>query len=262
MLSDIQRRILEVTARDRTLTNYVAGDVALNRRSQRIGRFIDVFCDETGLVRQTSRQDIATLHKAGFTVRITVEEAATVQVDVGRFRIETPIRWFEAKLERFFAAQRDADFGCRLHDVDLAVDKITSAAGHLDAGDLADLVGSVSAVGPLGPLIWAATAKTDHGPGRLIEELRRRVDACPLEELVQIPLDSPMEARQAKDELLAALGRAEVWARDEAPEVAPGQLFVDAKDRPVEATQAMIDAGDAAARALVAEGAVPKAGGS
>jgi hypothetical protein len=262
MLSEIQRRILEVTARDRTLTNYVAGDVALNRRSQRIGRFIDFFCDEKGLVGQMSRQDIANLHKAGFTVRITVEEAETVQADVGRFRIETPVRWFEAKPERFFAAQRDADFGCRLHDVDLAVDKIVSAVSHLDEGGMADLVGSVSAVGPLGPLIWAATAKTDHGPGRLIEELRRRVDACPLEELARLPMEPPMEAGQAKDVLRAALQRAEVWARDEAPEVEPGQLFVDAKERPVEATRAMIDAGNAAARPLVAGGAVPKAGGS
>ena len=61
-------------------------------------------------------------------------------------------------MRRFFPAQNDPEFGFRLHEADLAVNKVLCAARRNSAArDAVDLVNIVDRYAPLGPLVWAVS---------------------------------------------------------------------------------------------------------
>jgi hypothetical protein len=145
--------------------------------------------------------------------------------------------------KRFFPLIADPEFGMRLHDVDLAVNKVLCASSRRQARDFVDLV-EIAQGCPLGPLIWAAAAKSPYGPGRIIEEIRKNARGLGKAELSAVRMASGSEVDPVKilDTLEKELTRAEQYVTTVAPEDKIGMLFVDANEHPIEADErALLD---------------------
>jgi len=92
----------------------------------------------------------------------------------------TIIQWFAETRQRFFPLVRDEEWGARLHQADLAVNKVLAAAGRSKARDIADLVAIGRNYCPLGPLVLAAAGKPPNfSPRRTIDEIRRHILSIP-----------------------------------------------------------------------------------
>src|SRR3546814_10070209 len=75
---------------------------------------------------------------------------------------------------RFFPLVRDDEWGARLHQADLAVNKVVAASTRRKARDFVDLVSISTYMCPLGPLVFAAAGKSPLSPTRIVDEIRRR----------------------------------------------------------------------------------------
>ncbi|MHB1217774.1 MAG: hypothetical protein ACYC1L_06205 [Alphaproteobacteria bacterium] len=249
-LTDLQRMVLETIARNRDARSYVAGGAALNRDRARISDDLDIFLDAEGDVAPTVERDLTAPRDAGFSVEETVRAAGTVEAIVRRYGFETRIQWMEETQRRFFPLVGDPRFGVRLHDADLAINKVLCAADRRKPRDMIDLVEIERDYCPLGPLIWAAAAKSGFGPGRIIEEIRANARGYAPEELATVRMSdgSEIDPDRVRERLRGALSRAEHYVMEEAPDDHLGALFVDDKERPVEADAEMLKRG--AARAV------------
>ena len=107
----------------------------------------------------------------------------------------------------------------------------------------------IAKVHPLGPLVWAATAKSQFGPGRIIEEIRRNARSIGQDELRAVRMMPGGEVVGAAliDSLEKELARAERYVITIAPIGKIGALFIDANERPIEADEAMLSRGEATA---------------
>lgn len=252
-LTDLQRMVLSVIARNRDSRSYIAGGAALNRDRPRISDDLDVFHDAANDVAATVERDMAALRAAGFSVEEAFRSAGTVEAIVRQYGFETRIQWMEETQRRFFPLVPDSQFGVRLHDADLAVNKVLCAAERGKPRDTVDLVEIARDYCPLGPLIWAAAAKSSFGPGRMIEEIRANARGHAPEELGAVRMSDGSEIDPARVRALLrdALAQAERYILGGAPDARPGLLFVDREERPVEADDAMLARGEA--RALPCE---------
>jgi hypothetical protein len=68
---------------------------------------------------------------------------------------------------------KDEQWGLRLHQADLAVNKILVASSRKKARDFADIVAITASMCPLGPLVMAAAGKPPgYSPQKIIEQIR------------------------------------------------------------------------------------------
>jgi hypothetical protein len=256
-LTKIQRDVLDVLARRRTASSYVAGAAALNRDGPRISDDLDIFHDLAEEVRIAASADLDALRQSGFDVRVTIDEVGTVEATVGRFGRETTIQWMDETRRRFLPLERDRRFGVRLSTIDLAVNKILAASSRRQARDAVDVAQIAKTLAPLGPLIWAAAAKTTRGPGRIVEDLRRTVTGFSDDELASLRSDPAVEPDAVRSVLTAALDRAASWVERTAPAETLGKLLLDARLRPIEADEGTLASGKAMAHPISDGGAVP-----
>jgi hypothetical protein len=108
-------------------------------------------------------------------------------------------------------AVQDETGGFRLHDVDLATNKLLALAGRDEVRDYVDVLDAHERILPLGALIWAAAGK-DPGlsPHAILELLKRR--GRPRQtELDRLHLARPIDAGEAKEHWLRALQEAEAF---------------------------------------------------
>jgi hypothetical protein len=207
-LTKLQSDILRVIASQRTADSYIAGATPLNRDGIRFSSDIDIFHDLEELVHLTASSDAATLETAGFTVhwlrRSPTIQTAEVQWDGSTTRLE----WVFDSDFRFFPTLPDPTFGFMLHPIDLAMNKVSAAAGRRALRDLIDLVTVHQSILPLGAIIWATVEKSPgFTPEGLIEEIRRnshfpRLDWDAIESVT--PLDPIVVSRQLREILAEA----------------------------------------------------------
>jgi len=160
----------------------------------------------------------------------------------------TRIQWLRDSAVRFFPAIKDKVFGYRLHDLDLAVNKVLAMAGRREPRDYYDVIKLHEAGQTLAMLAWAAPAK-DPGltPELILDEINRHSNYLASELQAEFP---DAEPRAMKKILLAATHE----ARDLFPKLPlsqVGYLYLDRKGR-----AALPDPKAVAEKRLVLHGAV------
>jgi hypothetical protein len=157
-----------------------------------------VFHDAAELVAANATADATVLTDAGFVVvwqnRTEGFHRAWVERDGHGVKIE----WVFDSAFRFFPVVPDPLLGYRLHDADLAVNKVLAGAGRLAIRDYIDLIYLHRSYLRLGALAWAATGK-DPGlsPLLILNELNRHTRYQP-EDLAEVRLREPVSLPSLK----------------------------------------------------------------
>ena len=267
-LTAIQRSVAEVLRPHRSEHNYVAGGAALNREWPRLSDDMDIFLDDRNRLPHSVESELEALRNAGYAVELTMANDLAVETVLRKGGEETRVQWFddEDTCRRFFPAQDDPEFGYRLHDADLAVNKVLCAARRNSAArDAVDLVNIVERYAPLGPLAWAVSGKApDMAPPSTLRAIRANAFGYAEEEVETVRMEdgSRMEWRRLRQVLDRALEVASDYCERIAPAEYPGCLFVDADERPVEADAATIASGTAVAMTIRVFSGIPVIGGN
>jgi hypothetical protein len=191
-LTDLQARIVQRLAVNRSESSYLAGGLILStwlRRSDDA----DIFHDTDEEVSGAANKDIADLETACFRVSVDVRTYGTVEATVSDDSSSTIIQLMSETKTRFFPLVKDKWWGLRLHQADLAVNKILAASSRKKARDFADIVAITANMCPLEPLVMAAAGKPPaYSPRRIIEQVRWHAQSVPDDEYTAVkglPID-------------------------------------------------------------------------
>ncbi len=233
-LDAVQSAVFAALRARRHPDSHIAGAAALHRHpsSPRYSEDIDVFHDAAEMVAINADEDALVLTEAGFHVvwhrRADGFHRAWVERDGQGIKIE----WVYDSAFRFFPVEPDPVLGYRLHDADLAVNKVLAGAGRLVIRDYIDVIYLHRTYLQLGGLAWAATGK-DPGmsPLLVLNELHRHTRYQP-EDLAEVRLREPVSLQALRVEWMEMLRSArELVERLPTEEV--GCLYVDRTGRPV-----------------------------
>src|SRR5262245_23813879 len=123
-LTAIQSDVMRCIASNRSETSYMAGGVVLNRDWPRQSDDMDIFHDTDEEIGATADADIELLRQKGFRITVEIQIYGCVEAVVSRGSEATLIQWMSESRTRFFPLIRDAEWGARLHQTDLAVNKV------------------------------------------------------------------------------------------------------------------------------------------
>ncbi len=212
-LSDLQRSILRLLARQRDPESYVAGSTYLTRRGTRFSADIDIFHDREERVAQAAEADAATLTAAGLTVEWKRREPTFYQALIGDGAQATRLEWVQDSDYRFYPAVADPEFGYVLHPADLATNKLMAAAGRREPRDIVDLVDIHDTILPLGAVACAAVDKAlGFTPEGLINEVRR-LARYTTADFARVTSDPPVDPGATLHRLRDALEEADAFVR-------------------------------------------------
>lgn len=155
-LTDLQRMAVRTLRPFRTAHAFVGGGAALNYEWPRLSDDMDIFHDHRNQLPDSVEPELQALRKADFSVEITNNDQLMVEVILRKYGFETKVQWLDEPetCRRFFPALEDDDFGFRLHQADVAVNKVLCASRRRSAPrDAVDLISIVRRYSPLGPLI-------------------------------------------------------------------------------------------------------------
>src|SRR3954467_2969980 len=234
-LTQLQSDILRCLAKNRSETSYLAGGLMLNKNWKRRSDDIHIFHDSDEEVTGAANADLATLDAAGFKTQKDFAIYGAVDATVSDGHSSTIIQWFAETKRRFFPLVKDEEWGARLHQADLAVNKVLAASGRSKARDIADLVAIARNYCPLGPLVLAAAGKPPNfSPRRTIDEMRRHALSIPVEEFVAVKgLPSNWTPEFIRDEVSQQLDLADKYIMAAPPDLV-GILAVNKEGVPIE----------------------------
>ncbi len=212
-LSDLQRAILSLLARNRDPESFVAGAVPLQQDGPRYSADIDIFHDREERVAAAADLDAALLTESGYLVRWLRREVGIHSAAISQGGETTRLEWVRDSDFRFFPAVPDPLFGYRLHIADIATNKALAAAGRQAPRDIIDLLLIHDRHLPLAATIWAAVGK-DPGfsPESLIAEIRRNA-RYRADDYDALATAETIDAGDVSRRLKAALADAEAFAR-------------------------------------------------
>ena len=186
-LTGLQMRIMQRLAANRSQTSYLAGGAILNLNWPRRSDDIDIFQDTDEAVSVAALKDIADLESDGFRVSVDVKTYGLFEATVSDDLSSTTIQWMSETKLRFFPLVRDEQWGLRLHQSDLAVNKVLAAASRRKARDFADIVAISEHMCPLGPLVMAAAGKPpSFSPQKIVEQIRWHAQSIPDDEYMGV----------------------------------------------------------------------------
>jgi hypothetical protein len=234
-LTQLQSAILRCLAKNRSETSYLAGGLMLNKNWPRRSDDIDIFHDSDEEVVGAANTDLAVLEAAGYKTHRDFVVYGCVDATISDGNSSTIIQWFAETKLRFFPLVRDDEWGARLHQADLAVNKVLAASGRSKARDIADLVAIGRNYCPLGPLVLAASGKPPNfSPRRTIDEVRRHALSIPAEEFAAVKgLPADWTAEFIRDESIRLLDAADKYIMS-SPTALLGVLAVDKNRVPIE----------------------------
>ena len=234
-LTQLQSDILRRLAKNRSETSYLAGGLILNKNWPRRSDDIDIFHDADEEVTGAAQADLAVLDAAGYKTHTDFIVYGCVDATVSDGKSETVIQWFAETRRRFFPLVRDEEWGARLHQADLAVNKVLAASGRSKARDIADLIAIARNYCPLGPLVLAAAGKPPNfSPKRTIDEIRRHALCIPTEEFLAVKgLPPDWTPEFIRDEVVRQLDLADKFIMS-APVDLVGLLAVNKEGIPIE----------------------------
>lgn len=211
-LTEVQKRVLRLLARNRSPESHLAGAAAIHRqeKSLRYSRDLDFFQDSEDLVADAFARDSALLRENGYQVAGAKALPGFVHATVNDGAAEVRVEWARDSAFRFMPPIHDPEIGYVLHPVDLAVNKVLALAGREEPRDLIDTLFVHEEILGLGALCWAAAGK-DPGfsPEALVELLRAKgpITAMELKTLdLVLPLDPEELKRRWRDAVTTAAG--------------------------------------------------------
>jgi hypothetical protein len=262
-LTELQRMVADILRPFRTRHDYVGGGAALNQNWPRLSDDMDIFHDHRNRLPRSVERELRALRDENFAIETVVDNSLTVEVIVRKHGLETRVQWMDdpETCKRFFPVVEDASFGFRLHQADVAVNKVLCASRRERAArDAVDLIHIVRRHSSLGPLVWAATGKDPSvSPLKMIRAIRRIAFGYSDEEIrsVRVQDGSSISREELKETLDAALNDAGEYCEETAPAELIGHLFVDANDTPVAADEKALKFGNIRAMPVRDFSAVP-----
>jgi hypothetical protein len=239
-LNRIQRDALGAIAKNRTADRCVADSMPLNVNAARFSIDLDLFHDAEEAVQASAAADVAMLESAGFNIRWLRRLPLIQSVTIARGEEETKLEWVADSDYRFFPCVPDDVFGYTLHPVDLALNKVSAAAGRREIRDLVDCVTIHESILPLGSLIWASVEKTPgYTPEGLVDQIRRNLNH-PRAEWSELDLVGEIGPEVIIPKLRGALDEAEEFVM-QMPTAKAGLLFLE-NDRVVHPDPRRLDA--------------------
>ncbi|MEA2883945.1 MAG: hypothetical protein QOH32_3201 [Bradyrhizobium sp.] len=236
-LTELQKRVMRRLSVNRSEKSYLAGGVILNLDWPRRSDDIDIFHDTDEAVAAAALKDIADLESAGFRISVEVRTFGLFEATVFDDGSSTTIQWMSETRLRFFPLVRDEQWGLRLHQSDLAVNKVLAAASRRKARDFADIVAISENMCPLGPLVMAAAGKPpSFSPQKIVEQVRWHAQSIPDEDYAAI---KGLPEGWTPHFIRAAVTRQADLAEDyvaKAPLEVVGILAVNGEGVPVEVT--------------------------
>jgi hypothetical protein len=236
-LTELQKRVMRRLSANRSETSYLAGGVILNLDWPRRSDDIDIFHDTDEAVSAAALKDIADLESAGFRISVEVRTFGLFEATVFDDGSSTTIQWMSETRLRFFPLVRDEQWGLRLHQSDLAVNKVLAAASRRKARDFADIVAISENMCLLGPLVMAAAGKPpSFSPQKIVEQVRWHAQSIPDEDYAAI---KGLPESWTPQFIRAAVTRQADLAEDyvaKAPLEVVGVLAMNAEGVPVEVT--------------------------
>jgi hypothetical protein len=218
-LTELQRAIALLLAKNRTHDSYLAGGAALHfePNSKRYSNDLDYFHDSVERVASAFDADRTTLEGAGFTLAIQMNQPGFIRAIVSKDGDSTKVEWAHDSAWRFMPAIHNSETGMQLDPIDLAVNKVLALAGRDEPRDFLDILYIHEMMLPLGALIWAAVGK-DPGftPLSMLDIIRRRGKYRP-EDFARLHLVHPVDLVANKNLWLAALDEAEQFIKTRPP---------------------------------------------
>jgi hypothetical protein len=240
-LTDFQRGIAHLIARNRKPTSHVAGGAVLNRGQDavRISDDLDIFHDldpmSEGTVESVTSQadqDGRLLTNEGYSVEWTLRQAGLVRAVVSRGQDHLRLDWTTDSAFRFFPVQHDEDFGFCLHRADLATNKVLALAARTEVRDLIDILYLDETYLSLGAMIWAACGKDQGFTPLLLMDQANRHSRFQESDLESENLIRSIDLKSLKRQWIAARERAlDLFDRLPADEI--GCLYLDHDNNPV-----------------------------
>lgn len=231
-LTDYQAEVARLLSENRSFDSYLAGGAAIliEPNTTRFSRDLDYFHDSEKRVAEAFAADEAVLAEHGYAVEVELSQIGYVRAIVSRGEEATKVEWARDSSWRFMPTVRDPRVGYRLHQVDLAVNKVLTLAGRDEARDLLDLLHFHRSLLALGCLCWAACGK-DPGfsPVSLAELLGRR-GRVRREDLDRLDLAEAVNLEALKAEWLDALGSVKPFVESRPPEEV-GCLYYSAQSK-------------------------------
>ncbi len=219
-LTEFQAALARLLASNRSPDSYLAGGAAilLEPESTRFSRDLDFFHDSEARVAEAFASDRDLIKGEGYTLEPEFSQPGYIRGVVRHGEHATKIEWAHDSAWRFMPPVHDERVGYRLHDVDLAVNKILALAGREEVRDVLDAVSLHEEVLGLGPLCWAACGK-DPGlnPLSLVALLRRRGRVRP-EDLSRLALAVELNVEQLKVRWMDAIESVEPFVASRSAE--------------------------------------------
>jgi hypothetical protein len=182
-LSELQKQILKIIAGNRSESSYMAGGAVLNRDWQRLSDDFDIFHDTDEEIGEAADADIKAITQSGLKATVDIKIYGLVESTITNGKESTILQWMSETKRRFFPLVRDDVWGTRLHQADLAVNKVLAATSRSKARDFVDLLAIEQSYCRLAPLIIAAAGKPPHlSPKRSTDEINRRINGIWSEE--------------------------------------------------------------------------------
>ena len=232
-LTPLQARTLRTIACNRSPESYVAGATLLHRgeTSPRFSRDVDVFHDVADSVAVCAEVDADTLQSVGYELtwilRTPSFYRAVLAADGEQLRIE----WAQDSAFRFFPVVEDDECGYRLHEADVAVNKVLALAGRQEPRDYVDTLHLHRTYLHLGALVWAACGKDPgYTPTFLLEQAAQHV-AYAQADVDRLSLREPLSVTSLKETWVGARDEAHRLVGSLPPEEV-GCLYLDAAARP------------------------------
>jgi hypothetical protein len=259
-LTAVQKRILQVIAANRSPNSVFGGGSVLNRDRPRQSRDFDIEHGSADAVRQSFAADRTALIAVGYAVEETGHsrpQSGFVQAIVRAVDGSTLIDWIWDSAVRFYPAIKDDEFGWRLHDIDLAVNKLLAMAGRREPRDYFDVIALHRSGLHLAIPAWAACGK-DPGmvPDLVLDEITRNSN-YPTEQIQSaIMVDQSIDVVAMKRDLLQAVAEArDLFAT--LPRSQAGHLYVDASGEAQMPNAERIDSGTLRLHSATVGGAWP-----
>jgi hypothetical protein len=233
-LTEIQARVLEVIAANRSPDSYLAGATVLHQGSDtpRFSQDLDLFHDLAESVALCAAADEVTLGAAGYEVhwilRTPTFHRAVVAIENEQLKLE----WAQDSAFRFFPLEEDEQCGWRLHFADAAVNKMLALAGRDEVRDFVDILHLHDTYLHLGALAWAGCGKDPGFTPLFLLDQAARHSAYSQTDLDRLSLRRPLQLTEMKRRWLTALLQARELV-DVLPAEELGCLYVDAAGVPV-----------------------------
>jgi hypothetical protein len=238
--TDFQRELLAVLAKGRNPNSHFAGGATLNRNNPRLSDDFAIFADDAAILIQSVSDDLKNLTASGYRVDRTFapdQRPQHFKCIVAKDRRSTSVEWACDTVRRFFPAIQDAEFGWRLRQFDLAINKILALAGRREPRDDIDIVALHRSGLTIASLANAAPGK-DAGltPQLVLDEITRNARFSE-DELNSVHSLAPIDAVATKRAFLEGVAN----ARDIFSQIsldAAGTVFISANGKFVATTVA------------------------